>query len=56
MKKFKYFLSFLLLMLLIFTSVSEVFAMNTGFSVTDSFSDEEKKHIIKTSNIKLLKE
>ncbi len=55
MKKFKYFLS-LLLLLLIFTNVSEAFAMNTGFSVTDSFSDEEKKHIIKTSNVKLLKE
>lgn len=56
MKKFKYFLSFLLLILLIFTSVSEVFAMSTGFSVTDSFSDEEKEHIIKTSKVRLLKE
>lgn len=56
MKNVKYFLSFLLLILLMFVNVFEVFAMNTGFTVVDSFTEEEKEHIISVTNLKLLKE
>lgn len=56
MKNLKYFLSFLLLILLMFVNVFEVFAMNTGFTVVDSFTEEEKEHIISVTNLKLLKE
>lgn len=56
MKNLKYFLSFLLLILLMFVNVFEVFAMNTGFTVVDSFTEEEKEHIISVTNLKLLKD
>ncbi len=56
MKNFKYFLSFILLILLVFTNGFEVFAMNTGFEIDYSFSEEEKEHIISVNHLKLLKE
>lgn len=56
MKNLKYFLSFLLLILLMFVNLFEVFAMNTGFTVVDSFTEEEKEHIMSVNNLKLLKE
>lgn len=56
MKNFKYFLSFILLILLVFTNGFEVFAMNTGFEIDYSFSEDEKEHIISVNHLKLLKE